>query len=83
MVKTLERKDLLLNRAFIGGEWVSASKTFDVKNPATGELLATLPDGDGAMAEKAIAMAVAPQKLWAKKNRQGTQCGVKKMGCLD
>ena len=42
---------VLGDRLFVGGEWVESSatgKTFDVVNPANGEVLATLPDGGEA-----------------------------------
>src|SRR3954449_12634052 len=37
---------LLKTRAFVNGEWINAAsgKTFDVTNPATGELIASIPD---------------------------------------
>ena len=36
---------------FIDGAWVESNsgKTFDVTNPATGDLLGTVPDGDGTI----------------------------------
>ncbi|KAB2862255.1 MAG: succinate-semialdehyde dehydrogenase (NADP(+)), partial [Bauldia sp.] len=35
---------------FIGGQWVQADsgKTFDVDNPATGEVIGKVPDSGGA-----------------------------------
>lgn len=37
---------LLMSKAYVNGQWVSAisSKTFDVINPATGGLIASIPD---------------------------------------
>ncbi|MBX5437299.1 MAG: aldehyde dehydrogenase family protein [Alicyclobacillaceae bacterium] len=43
----------------IGGQWVSAvsGKTFPTVNPATGEVLAHVPDGDAADVDKAVRAA--------------------------
>ena len=43
----------------IGGEWRGArsGKTFEVSNPATGEIIGTVPDADGADTREAIAAA--------------------------
>lgn len=56
----LQNKTLLASKAFIGGEWCDSHSgdTFDVMNPSTGELHATLPDlGVG---ETKIAIDYAP-----------------------
>jgi len=52
---------------FIDGEWVDAASgaTFDVTNPATGELLGSVPDGDAADADRAIAAAHAAFASWS------------------
>lgn len=39
-------------------------KTFDVVNPANGEVLATLPDGGHEEAKRAIDAAAAAQEEW-------------------
>ncbi|RUU49778.1 aldehyde dehydrogenase family protein, partial [Mesorhizobium sp. M2C.T.Ca.TU.009.01.2.1] len=44
-----------------------SGKTFDVSNPATGEVIATLPDFGRVEAGRAISAAYAAQKGWAKK----------------
>ncbi len=47
----------LANKLFVGAEWVgvaSGGKTFDVLNPATGEAIATLPDGGRGEMQRAI-----------------------------
>ncbi len=75
MAKQLARKDLLCSRAFIGGEWYDSPKKYEVLNPATGAVIGSLPDCNGADAERAIAMAVAPQKSWAKKTAK-ERCAV-------
>ena len=42
----LKDPTLLCNKAFVAGEWIDAKDgaTFDVKNPARGDVLTTLPD---------------------------------------
>ena len=53
---------------FIQGEWVEALSggTFDVTNPATGEVIGTMPDGGAADAEAAIAAADLAFGSWSK-----------------
>ncbi|HEU4902944.1 MAG TPA: aldehyde dehydrogenase family protein, partial [Flavisolibacter sp.] len=40
------QNSLLKTEAFVNGHWINAAsrKTFDVINPATGELIASIPD---------------------------------------
>ncbi|MBX5229789.1 NAD-dependent succinate-semialdehyde dehydrogenase [Rhizobium sp. NLR9b] len=58
---------LLRDAGYINGVWTSgdAAKTFDVLNPATGELLASLPDMGAAETRAAIDAANAAQPAWA------------------
>ena len=59
---------MLGDKLFVGGEWVgsvASGKTFDVTNPASGETLATLPDGGGEEMRRAIDAAAAVQEEWA------------------
>ncbi|MFS8145144.1 NAD-dependent succinate-semialdehyde dehydrogenase [Rhizobium sp. BR 249] len=58
---------LLRDAGYIDGVWTSgdAEKTFDVLNPATGELLASLPDMGAAETKRAIDAAYAAQPAWA------------------
>lgn len=51
---------------FIGGEWVSASggATFDVTNPATGEVLGSFPDSMNDDVDKAVEAARAAFDKW-------------------
>ncbi|MEK9683851.1 MAG: NAD-dependent succinate-semialdehyde dehydrogenase [Rhodospirillaceae bacterium] len=52
---------------FIDGEWRRAisGQTFDVRNPATGEILASVPDGSREDAEQAILAAHGAFPSWA------------------
>ncbi|NNU47300.1 NAD-dependent succinate-semialdehyde dehydrogenase [Rhizobium sp. WYCCWR 11279] len=58
---------LLRDAGYIDGVWTSgdATRTFDVLNPATGELLASLPDMGAAETRAAIDAAHAAQPGWA------------------
>jgi succinate-semialdehyde dehydrogenase/glutarate-semialdehyde dehydrogenase len=51
--------------AFIYGEWRQGTKTFPVHNPATGEILAQVPDLGAAETHEAIAAANAAFPAWA------------------
>lgn len=68
----LIRKDLLINAAYVGGQWVSAAEAakegrgvFEVTNPSTGEVIAILPDMGRGGAKAAIKAAYAAQPEWA------------------
>src|ERR1700759_5574309 len=52
---------------FIGGRWVDATggATFEVEDPATGEVLCSVADATPADAMKALDAAVAAQADWA------------------
>ena len=54
-------------QAYIGGRWCDASdgRTFDVTNPATGEVIATVADCGADETRTAIVAADAAQKAWA------------------
>jgi succinate-semialdehyde dehydrogenase/glutarate-semialdehyde dehydrogenase len=62
----LADRSLLKDKAFIGGAWVNADEggTFEVRNPATGELVATLPDMGAAETRQAIDAAEAAFADW-------------------
>ena len=68
LTKHLKTKDLIPAAAFIDGAWIDTAdsgKSFEVRNPSTGELLATLPDMGVAETKRAIAAAEAAQTAWA------------------
>jgi len=66
MSLTLNDPELLKNLAYVNGEWVGAASgaTFAVTNPATGELLAEVPDMDATDTLKAIDAAEAAWADW-------------------
>ena len=53
---------------FINGEWVEAHSgtSFDVTNPATGEVIGTMPDGGAADATAAVDAAHEAFKEWSR-----------------
>jgi len=68
LAASLSDPTLLARAAYIGGEWITkADCTFDVTNPATGELLATLPALTAEDARRAIVAAKAAQAPWARR----------------
>jgi aldehyde dehydrogenase (NAD+) len=58
-IDTSERTETKHYKNYIGGEWVDAAsgETFDVVNPATEEVVASVPNGGREDAKKAIASA--------------------------
>ncbi len=62
----LKDPSLLCSKAYVAGEWVEAKDgaTFEVKNPARGDVLANLPDLQVADATHAIEAAAKAQKEW-------------------
>ncbi len=61
----LKDPTLLETRAYINGEWVETGATFEVKNPARGDVIATVQDVSRAQTEACIADAEAAMKPWA------------------
>jgi succinate-semialdehyde dehydrogenase/glutarate-semialdehyde dehydrogenase len=60
---------LLRQQAYINGKWANADsgKTIDVTNPATGEVLGTIPNMGTAETRRAIEAANAAWPAWRKK----------------
>jgi succinate-semialdehyde dehydrogenase / glutarate-semialdehyde dehydrogenase len=58
---------LLPNKAYVAGEWVDAADgaTFDVRNPARGDVIARVPDLTRADAKRAIEAADKARRAWA------------------
>ncbi|HEY9039495.1 MAG TPA: NAD-dependent succinate-semialdehyde dehydrogenase [Roseovarius sp.] len=62
----LKDPSLLADKAYVNGKWVSGDKTFDVKNPARGDVIAQVADLSRDQVADAIAAAEKAQKEWAK-----------------
>jgi len=67
LANLLNDPTLLATRAYLAGDWVDArdGKTFDVTNPARGDVIASVADLSRAECAEAIAKAEVAQKLWA------------------
>jgi|TARA_Y100000294_G_scaffold61445_1_gene58248 succinate-semialdehyde dehydrogenase/glutarate-semialdehyde dehydrogenase len=63
----LQDPTLLRTRAYIGGEWIDADSgaTFDVTDPATGDVVATVADLGVDETRRAVDLADEAQKAWA------------------
>jgi len=64
----INNKSLLRNQAWINGEWVDADSgaRFAVYNPASGELLAEVPDMGAAEVNRAVESAHLAMQSWQK-----------------
>lgn len=70
LVDRLKNKSLLIESALIAGNWTdqsSSGETFEVTNPATGEVITTLPDLGAEDTRLAIDAAHRVQPAWAAK----------------
>ncbi|KAG1713832.1 Glutarate-semialdehyde dehydrogenase DavD [Nymphon striatum] len=65
----LSRPDLVVEDAFVGGKWIQAKsgKTFEVTNPARGDVIANVADLSRAEIAEAIASADIARVAWAKR----------------
>ena len=66
---SLNDPNLLRHQAYIDGGWCDADqgKSFPVKNPATGELLAQVPEMGATETRRAVAAAKAAWPEWRRK----------------
>jgi len=67
LASLLKDPDLLATKGYVGGEWVSGDegRSFDVANPARGDVIARVADLGRAETARAIAAAETAQKAWA------------------
>jgi succinate-semialdehyde dehydrogenase/glutarate-semialdehyde dehydrogenase len=72
-VLALDDARLFRARAYIDGSWVDADsgETFEVLNPATGDVLAEVPRCGAAESRRAIVAAEAAQPEWRAKTAKG------------
>lgn len=67
LTSLLKDPSLLQTQAYIGGQWVDGDDgTFDVDNPARGDVIAKVADVSRLQVADAIAQAQIAQKEWAK-----------------
>jgi NAD-dependent aldehyde dehydrogenases len=67
MSTSLQQHALFKTGYFAAGQWHNASATFDVTNPATGEVLAKVARAGKAETERAIAAAQQAFPAWRDK----------------
>ena len=63
----LKDPSLLCTKAYVAGEWIDADDgaTFEVKNPARGDVICSVPDLSRAETARAIEAARVAMKDWA------------------
>ncbi|MCU9847459.1 NAD-dependent succinate-semialdehyde dehydrogenase [Defluviimonas sp. WL0024] len=63
----LKDPSLLATQAYVAGEWIDADDgaTFEITNPARGDVICTVPDLSRKETARAIAAAEAARKAWA------------------
>jgi succinate-semialdehyde dehydrogenase/glutarate-semialdehyde dehydrogenase len=82
LLSKLKDPSLVTDKALVGGEWVAkadSGRTFDVTNPSTGEVIATLPDMNRPETARAIDVAYQAQKDWAKKTGKERAATLRKL----
>ncbi len=65
LASLLKDPTLLETRAYLAGEWVEGEATFEVTNPARGDVIARVADIPREVVADTIAKAHAAQKPWA------------------
>ncbi|MCB0376307.1 MAG: aldehyde dehydrogenase family protein, partial [Sinomicrobium sp.] len=67
MTDTLTNKDLFVDKTYIGGKWRGAHsfRTFEVTNPATGEIIGAVPDLTDAETHEAVTAAGLAFGKWS------------------
>ncbi|KQW27144.1 NAD-dependent succinate-semialdehyde dehydrogenase [Rhizobium sp. Root274] len=81
----LKDPTLATDKSLVGNAWLATSqsgKTFEVTNPATGEVIAVLPDVNKTEVTKAIDAAHSAQKAWAKKTGKERAAILRKLNDL-
>ena len=65
LLAMMKDPSLLVDRAYLAGEWVDGDGEFEVTNPARGDVITKVADCSRAQVAEAIAAAEASQKAWA------------------
>ena len=60
----LHKPALLATAPYVNGQWQETAATFEVRNPANGELICLVGNGNAALAEQAIDAAQAAFPSW-------------------
>jgi succinate-semialdehyde dehydrogenase/glutarate-semialdehyde dehydrogenase len=67
-MQSIKDKQLLKNFSYINGSWHTSETTFDVTNPATGELIVCVSNAGIAETELAVKSAKSALKMWSAKS---------------
>ena len=67
-MQALKDKKLLKNLSYINGDWHSSETSFNVFNPATGELIVTVSNAGAKETELAVLAAKSALKMWSAKS---------------
>lgn len=80
----LRRPELFREANHIDGKWVGADgdRTYDVRNPATGEVIGRVPAMGAAETTRAIEAAYRAQKAWAALTAEQRSNHLKKLAAL-
>ncbi len=82
LLSRLTDPSLLQAAGYVGGQWVTevpGGATFEVNNPATGDIIATLPDMGADETRAAIDAAHDVQKAWAAKTGKERSVALRKL----
>ncbi len=82
LTRHIKTRDLLPAAAFVGGAWAEnadSGNRFEVRNPSTGEVLASLPDMGVAETRRAIAAAAEAQAAWAARTGKARAAVLRRM----
>lgn len=85
LLARLKDPELLTAKGYVGGKWVAeaaSGKTFEVTDPATGAVLAELPDMGVEETTRAIDAAYEAQKNWAAKTAKERSLAMRKWNDL-
>ena len=82
MLNTLAHPDLLRTQNFIDQQWCDSRARFDVTDPATGDVIASVPDSDAADARRAADAAAAAFPAWSRRTARDRAQVIKRWHAL-
>lgn len=74
----LKDKSLLKEKSYIDGQWVGSAKTLDVNNPASNDVVGTIPNLGTKETRQAIEAAERAQKDWARQTARERSAALRK-----
>jgi succinate-semialdehyde dehydrogenase / glutarate-semialdehyde dehydrogenase len=70
MIPNIQNQSLFIENAYINGQWVTTENTFYVHNPATGNIIAHIPNMDKEATQQAIEVAHIAFQSWKNTSAQ-------------